>query len=168
MLHIKKQTQHSTCSLLSHSHCWGLFHICDWAHRGSACDHPAKTHRGKKVASVQCLCLCVHVLYACVCSICKKPVTFTAHCVLTFHFKMTTSQSRATTMAEKEEDRRKKKRKGRIKDRGKETGGKCAINWEKGIVKWSEEGREGEKEKVRERQKKEIRRENLQFLRSQV
>lgn len=62
-------------------------------------------------------------VYACVCSICQKPVTFTAHCVLTFCFKMTTSQSRATTMAEREEEeRRKKKRKGRIKDGGKAEG----------------------------------------------
>lgn len=76
------------------------------------------------MASVQCLCLCVQVLYACVCSICQEPLTFTAHCVLTFRLKMTTSQSRATTMAEKEEEeeRRKKKRKGRIKDGGKAEG----------------------------------------------
>lgn len=50
-------------------------------------------HREKKVASVQCWSVCMSVSTVCMC-VCvrQKPETFTAHCVLTFHFKMTTSQ----------------------------------------------------------------------------
>lgn len=71
---LRKQTQHSTHST-SHSHCWGLFHICDWAHRGSACDRPANTQRKEKKHQSN-----VYAPYVCRWHLQR-------HCTLTFHFK---------------------------------------------------------------------------------
>lgn len=67
MRHISNATHSKTA--LSHSRCWGPFHICDWARQASACDHPAKRKQGG-ITSVF-MSVCGYTVYMCVCSMCQ-------------------------------------------------------------------------------------------------
>lgn len=82
---LRKQTQHSTHST-SHSHCWGLFHICDWAHRGSACDRPANTRRKEKKHQSN-----VYAPYVCVFNVPKAGDIYSAIVRWPFILKTTTN-----------------------------------------------------------------------------
>lgn len=146
MRHISNATHSKTAS--SHSRCWGPFHICDWARQASACDHPAKRKQGGITSVFMSVCGYTVYIHVCVFNVPNKnPVTFTAHCVPTFPFTMTTShkvEQWLQNRGKSERTRRKRmrrRRKRKIKGKGKVAGraeGRWRGGWTKGrkCVSW--------------------------------